>query len=347
MKSIIDRQRGLSLVELLVALALSAVLATGLYRIVLANQQSMALTDTYARAQEAARSALDLLQFDMRMAGFQGCVNDITSVNNGLATNPATGYDPLLHDFAVPIQVFDNYDPLVNPSIAGVQPAAGTDVFISRAAISSDLYVAKTPATTAAALQVAGPLAQLKAIKEGSVVMVSDCENADIFAVSGLTGAGSRQLLHNTNVSDGPNNAGIALAEQYAHGSQILLMNTVAYFVAPSQLVKTADGTAVNSLYRVSAVDGGTAMELVPYIDDMQLRYGVDTDNSGSPDTYLTGQQILSSGLAMASDVYAVHIELTVITEQSCPAGSSGNQGCLQPKRYQSLVYIRNSTGGV
>ena len=122
-------------------------------------------------------------------------------------------------------------------------------------------------------------------------------------------------------------------------------MDSVAYFVAPSALVTTADGQPVNSLYRVSSADGGAPMELVPYIADMQLQYGVDTDSSGSPDTYLSAHQVQSSGLDMTSDVYSVHIELIVETEKSC--SNSSSEGCLEPRRYQSLVYIRNSDGGV
>lgn len=69
-------QSGLSLIELMVALALSLLLILGLVQIFSASRASYLMTQGLARAQETSRFAIDALQHDARMAGHFGCVSD-------------------------------------------------------------------------------------------------------------------------------------------------------------------------------------------------------------------------------------------------------------------------------
>jgi type IV pilus assembly protein PilW len=78
MKSIrsLRRAAGLSLIEILVALAISALLVLGLVEVFAASRTAYQLSTGLARVQENGRFALDFLQRDIRMAGHMGCVND-------------------------------------------------------------------------------------------------------------------------------------------------------------------------------------------------------------------------------------------------------------------------------
>lgn len=67
---------GLSLIELMVALAISAVLVLGLVEVFAASRTAYQLSTGLARVQENGRFAMDFLQRDLRMAGHLGCVND-------------------------------------------------------------------------------------------------------------------------------------------------------------------------------------------------------------------------------------------------------------------------------
>ncbi|MGH8081773.1 MAG: PilW family protein [Lysobacter sp.] len=69
-------QRGLSLIELMIALLLSGVLMLGLIQIFSASRASYALAHGAARVQESARFAFDVLQRDLRQAGQFGCTSD-------------------------------------------------------------------------------------------------------------------------------------------------------------------------------------------------------------------------------------------------------------------------------
>lgn len=69
-------QRGVSLIELMVALVIGALLLLGLVEVFSASRSAYQLSSGLARTQENGRFALDLLQRDIRLAGHMGCVND-------------------------------------------------------------------------------------------------------------------------------------------------------------------------------------------------------------------------------------------------------------------------------
>ncbi|MCY0536225.1 PilW family protein, partial [Klebsiella pneumoniae] len=70
------RQAGVTLIELLVALGIGALLILGLVEVFSASRTAYQLSTGLARSQENGRFALDILQRDIRMAGHVGCVND-------------------------------------------------------------------------------------------------------------------------------------------------------------------------------------------------------------------------------------------------------------------------------
>ena len=70
-------QRGLSLIEIMVALAIAAILLLGLSQIFVGSKNVYRLQEGMARVQENARFALQYLEENVRMAGYMGCGNDI------------------------------------------------------------------------------------------------------------------------------------------------------------------------------------------------------------------------------------------------------------------------------
>ncbi len=70
------RAHGITLIELMVALAIGSVLVMGLVEVFAASRVSYQLSTGLARVQENGRFAMDFLTRDLRMAGHLGCVND-------------------------------------------------------------------------------------------------------------------------------------------------------------------------------------------------------------------------------------------------------------------------------
>jgi prepilin-type N-terminal cleavage/methylation domain-containing protein len=67
------RVRGFSLVELMVALTAGLLVAGVIATMFASNARTYAVTNGIGELQEAGRVAFDVLQRDLRMAGYQGC----------------------------------------------------------------------------------------------------------------------------------------------------------------------------------------------------------------------------------------------------------------------------------
>ena len=81
----INRNYGLSLVELMVAMTISAILMLGLTQIFKANKESYNVQDENTRMQENGRFAFNLLMTDIRRAGYFGGnanISDITGTES-------------------------------------------------------------------------------------------------------------------------------------------------------------------------------------------------------------------------------------------------------------------------
>lgn len=72
----IRRQRGLSLIELMIALTLGTFLILGLVQLFSASRQAFLASEGLSRVQETGRTAIEWMQRDLRMAGHLGCVSD-------------------------------------------------------------------------------------------------------------------------------------------------------------------------------------------------------------------------------------------------------------------------------
>lgn len=338
--TIYNKQQGLSLIELLVALALAASLSTAIYQIVLSNRVNIELVESHSKVQESARLALDMMSRDLRMAGYTGCVNNVDQIKT-LLDATGSGYDAVLHDYSNPniitMWAKDSYQSS-DGKIGNVMPVAGSDVFFSRGATSSDLYLSANVTNSANILTLSGPKRELDlATKPGTVLMVTNCERADIFAVSaGVSSTGAVTLA--TAVADGPNNSVNTIGRSYKKGSQVLIMNSFAYFIGPSSVVKDKAGNSVNALYKYSMLGGANAVELVPYVETLQLAYGVDTDGDKSVDSYKRADEL--TDLSFSQQVKSVQISMTIAGDTDINANNS--DGFLR-KEYNRVVQIRNS----
>ncbi|MBS3804595.1 MAG: prepilin-type N-terminal cleavage/methylation domain-containing protein, partial [Oleiphilaceae bacterium] len=90
-----SKQRGLSLIELMIALALGVILTLGVTQIFLGSNQTYRLTDGLSLVQENMRFALGNLQYNARMAGYTGCL--VGAPENQLDPD-GNGYDEAIYD---------------------------------------------------------------------------------------------------------------------------------------------------------------------------------------------------------------------------------------------------------
>jgi prepilin-type N-terminal cleavage/methylation domain-containing protein len=89
----IDGQRGFSLVEIMVSLVIGMLILAGILTVYLGNFTSFRLNSQMARLQEDGRFAMNLLEEDLRMAAYAGCVRTGLDFLDtpGAATDTAIG----------------------------------------------------------------------------------------------------------------------------------------------------------------------------------------------------------------------------------------------------------------
>jgi type IV pilus assembly protein PilW len=305
-----NRQRGLSLIELMIALFLGGLLIVSVSSVYLGSRQSFRQTDALARMQENARYAFEAMSVDIRQAGFTGCAatsKTYSSLNgtdwyNALATQPLAGYES---GASLPADV--------------TGALAGTDALsVLRADNNSRYLVANHD----------GPSAQFQLtanhdLKEGEILTVvpPDCSKAVVFQMTNVNSSNTIDVVvHNTGTG-APGNSTKCLDDPLSAlctgapsgypslpaDSRILRMSGHIYFVG-------TNGNGQPAIYReVLSASGGaataTAEELVEGVENMQILFGEDTNTDQSVDTYVTADAV-----TLWANVLAVRVSLLMRT---------------------------------
>ncbi len=332
----LSRQRGVTLVELMVALLLGMLLTAGMIQVFASNRVTYEFNQGLSRIQENARFSLDHIAYTTRMAGYRGCLSDVAFFNN--LDTPSDFRDNLENGLqghnANGTGVGQTYaagaaDPLPSANPANWSPALpaelnnrvipGSDVLVVRsvAGVARPLV---TPFSDSAQLIVAGP----HDFVTGEILVATDCQKASIFQLteSAAVGVGF-SLVHSNAGGFAPGNDGSDWGpdQEYGLGSEVARLQNFAFYVG-----RGASGRP--TLYQLrlqplSATSSGFppgGEELVEGVDSMQIRYGVDTDNNDAIDNWQTADavadwtQVLSAEvtlLARAADEYGSDIDAT------------------------------------
>jgi len=271
--------RGFSIVELMVAMAISLLLLAGIIAIFTSTKSSYETSDKLSRIQESGRYALDQFTYDIRSAGYVGCSRASTYMSSSLkVANPN-----LIWDFmAGSLQGFQYTSSSTwTPAFpAGVLP---TD---SRAPIDgSDILVLRIPVREAVPLALTAPMASASgtitvknvagAFKSGDIALAYSCEAQAFFQVTDYAGG----VISHAATGSSPGNQVDTLSYSFRTNAEVVPVNTVVYYIAQS----TA-GNRASSLFR--KVGGNDPEELVEGVEQMQIDYGVDTNADNVVDAY-------------------------------------------------------------
>lgn len=310
------RARGMSLVELMIAMTLGLILVAGVLQIFLSTRAAYRVQDSVMRRQENLRYVTYLLTRDVRMAGYRGCLRDTGNVVNTL--NTPTSF---LYNFSVPIQGFEAtggaWAPALDASITSV--VAGTDVITVRSISDPDVYVTQSMVSASVDIKT-NPLNPYP-FEIGDTVLISDCGGAAIFQITNLTTAGAfGNIVHNTGGTLVPGNFSQDLGRRYPDGSQLMRIRTVSYFIRAS-----AKGTGPALWRRIA---GRPPEELAEGVENLQALYGEDTDNDQVPDAWRK-----ANAVTQWRNVTAVRVGLLV---------ASPNSGTSEPDARAFVVLDEN-----
>ncbi|KAF0193007.1 MAG: type IV pilus assembly protein PilW [Gammaproteobacteria bacterium] len=240
----VNHQRGATIIEVMVAVTISLILLTGVLQIFISNKQTYRINDAMSRLQENARFATYFLTTDLRMAGFYGCGSKATSFVNTL--NTTTG----VFNFGTPLEALDG---------AGLN---GSDEITVRGSAGSSVAITEAMPNTSADLKTQP--AAVPPFADNDIVLISDCTASAAFQITGYT-TSNGNTVHNTGGSSVPGNLTKDLGKQFGTDAEIMKVTTKRYYIA-------AGASGAPALWRQDA--GGTPVELVEGVENMQILYG-------------------------------------------------------------------------
>ncbi|UUA71036.1 PilW family protein [Cellvibrio sp. QJXJ] len=308
------KQKGLSLIELMIAITLGLILITGVLQVFISSKTVYTTQQALSRIQETGRLAIDFLARDIRMAGYMGCATRSSEMKVSNMLNNSSSYK---YDFNTAIM---GYTAGTLPVGHGLVPApkVNTDLFVLRGAYGSGVSVTKNNMSGTlfanntgiedGACSDGGD--RVSGICEGDILVVTDCTKARVFQVVNLQtvqGSTEMNVVHSGNNSYSPGNANASWGgnsgsddEKFKPGSEILSATNVTYFIA--------DGTSGRpSLWQNI---NGVNLELLEGVEDMSVRYGVDSNEDYVPDNYRLAGEIIN--VADWEKVVALRVELLV-----------------------------------
>lgn len=264
---------GVSLIELMVSLLIGSLLIVGAVTVYMQSRNTYRTTDAASRLQETARYALDVIEPDVRMAGFWGLTNRADFVENrGPAAGPAQtvagsiGNDCGTNWTVDTARFLDGRDNgNYNLACGGISPSAWGDVLIVRRANSAQA------ALTNNRMQVQANRLRAVIFKNGAMpagfAVAPASETHDLFVNAyyiSNPAAGQFNLRRKTLTSDSASGA-------------------------PCTAAGVASPCIQDEL-------------IVPNVEDLQVQFGIDVNGDNNADQYVNPE---AAALASAQIVSA------------------------------------------
>ncbi len=244
------RQAGLTLTELMIAMALSMVLVLAVTTVFLTSRQTSLVGNAFTGIQENARFATQVIGYDLLNAGHMGC--------NAAAATPATpaNTDADNKTYVAPVA---GWSAATKPTWLSATPKAGTDILKVQYASANVFRLTSNMASATDTVSFSGGTGTLGAGPN----VIADCAGAEIFYFNGVP------------TSSGQPSA--ALSHAYAKNvTEIMGFTNHVYFLGTDSVLK-----------RYS--NAGLALEeLADNVEDFAVLYGVDSNGDGAIDRYVS-----------------------------------------------------------
>jgi len=301
--SLMTKQRGLSLIELMIAVTLGIFITAAVIQLFTNSKQSYRVQENLSRLQENGRFAMHFLSHDIRMAGNMGCIASTRILTNTLNDTSSFNYNFDAALFGSDATGASSWAPALDASI--LSPLSGNDVITIRGILDAGIDITGQPnvssdcsppsaITNSANIKVTNN----DLLEADDIVLAGNCENAAVFQITQFNAG--EVVVHNTG-GGVPGNATKDLGACFAGNGQLFKLTSRTYYIRNNPANTPA-------LYRK---DGSApAEELVEGIEGMQILYGEDNDNDKTPDYYMPAG---SAGLNM-DNVVSVKISLLVTT---------------------------------
>lgn len=328
----IHRQGGFSLVEMMIAMTISLVIILAVTQIFVSSRGTYSYTEGMSRVQESGRFAIDFIAKDIRMAGYTGCsrrlgnlkVNNILANPKRAGTFDVSGMEVFRYTGNGGAALGDWTPPLPDAAADGYFAANEvlpfTDVFVAKYGVSLDAFITGSDAANSN-LQILNTAEAQSAFKQGDVVMVTDCNNADIFGITNNPNYNGPNITLTYGIA-GINSAN-RLGTEYDTRAEVLRWQSRVYYVGLPDLDGDGnpDANATPTLMRKELVTGNLISQpLVEGVERMQIMLGMDSSTSPTRFRDSTAEIYVLPGDPAAADlgkVVAIRIGFAITTDEN------------------------------
>ncbi|WP_438951549.1 PilW family protein [Porticoccus sp.] len=274
----IDRQRGFSLIELMVSILLGLFLTAGVISVYIDSKSNYQSEDELARIQENGRYALELLKRELALVGFFGGNLNTGGIAPGTVTADCSANWTLNTD-----------EPLdfINDFASSLTTVNG----ITLGCLSSADIVPGTDLVTIK--RTAGDFTLKNGVYNDGLTKADDSQWY-------LRMAGFGDVMEWTYIdsSGGFDSADVGLGSEVAYWEY----NTNIFYIR-NYSVDTDDGVPTLCAERLVG-DSISNQCLIEGIEDMQIEFGVDTDGDGVPNQFKAAPTGAELGTAVVARIY-------------------------------------------
>lgn len=308
------RQRGLTLVELLTALAIGMIILGAISMLFANMSRSREELERHSRQIENGRFAVDRIREEARIAGFFGEVLPV----NVHWQSPATA-----ENHCNPVFGWDNSVTTAEATAAGeTAPWAVEHVHVPAGIGGVDNATAGSPVTCTSNVKADSDILVIRRVSsvetavgaadEGVAYMQNSFCNSDLvpFVQVEAPASGSQAATFNLR----PRYCGTTPVGSPAQAPLRQLKQSV-FFLSSCNVCAPSDG--VPTLKRLdyatgSALDVANAVSLVDGIEEFQVEYGVDADGNGSPEVpFVTAAAVADWSQVVAIRLFVLSRSLT------------------------------------
>lgn len=286
------KQLGLSLVELMVAMAIGTFLLAGAITVFGKTRDLYRTNDSAARLQETARYAMSTIEADLRMANYWGLMSRADIIENGPALD-LTNLPAVDPTYSLPVELAA-YDAAIDE--CGAMWAVKLPAYVE----ATDSYTLGCAAAGGGAVAGADTLTVRRA-------------STEVIGAGGL-GASAGQIKLQTSRVQGTLFASSTLPAGYLpplSETRALVVN--GYYVGQDS--DERDGTPSLRRKQLDVEDGEPAitdLQIVPGVEDLQIELGADLNEDQNADYFVQPGTAIPAG----EQIVAVRVWLLVRAEQ-------------------------------
>lgn len=363
------QMQGFSIVELMVAILIGLIVLAGVVQVVLTSRTTFLSQEEISYIQENSRYAMDVMSKDIQSAGYWGCA----------------GFSPKVAAAAKPFTADSNADVLLGKHplteyFISTQPITGfVTGFPTGTGYSVRTINAQSGVDTPESFVVRGAEGEVHSLQshvertltlvdehdfsanDYAVVIAEDCRRIGIIKASAVTNntlsyaatsvCGSRVKPGKTErfYCDVDCNCSqqSSLLEVYLPGSTVMDYVAHGYYIGNSSVLPGQP--ALKRIYLSST--GSKQEEIALGVEDLQVRYGVDSNDDGKVDGYVAASSIDNANWDAWHSVKSVEVSLLFRSQSPSAAqaevhtylGNTYNDRYLR-QLVTSVIRLRNRT---